>query len=217
MDGGRSFPFPRIRKEIRKPGNISRSLFPPLVKKALREAKKRGLTLKVMFEDEGRFGRISDPSSCWAPKGMRPVVHKQMVREYTYAYAAVDPKEGEVDSLILPNMYATTMSVFLQELSQRHPDRYILLVMDGAPCHRAGDLEIPENIRIAELPPYSPELNPAEHLWDEMREQDFRNVTFTSMEKVEQTLVRSLQSIEKNVEGMKSLTGFPWILKALCA
>lgn len=169
-----------------------------------------------MFEDEGRFGRISDPSSCWAPKGMRPVVHKQMVREYTYAYAAVDPKEGEVDSLILPNMYATTMSVFLKELSERHPDCYILLVMDGAPCHRAGDLEIPENIRIAELPPYSPELNPAEHLWDEMREKDFKNVTFTSMEKVEQAMVRSLQTIEQNMEGMKSLTGFPWILKALC-
>lgn len=169
-----------------------------------------------MFEDEGRFGRISDPSSCWAPKGMRPVVHKQMVREYTYAYAAVDPKEGEVDSLILPNMYATTMSVFLRELSRRHPDCYILLVMDGAPCHRAGDLEIPENIRIAELPPYSPELNPAEHLWDEMREKDFKNAAFTSMEKVEQAMVRSLQTIERNMEGVKSLTGFPWILKALC-
>ena len=193
----------------------SKKLFPPLVKKAQQEATKQGLRLKVMFEDEGRFGRISDPSSCWAPKGMRPVVHKQMVREYTYAYAAVDPKEGEVDSLILPNMYATTMSVFLRELSVRHSACYILLVMDGAPCHRAGDLEIPANIHIAELPPYSPELNPAEHLWDEMREKDFKNVTFTSMGNVEQAMVRSLQTIESNRESMKTLTGFPWILKAL--
>ena len=170
-----------------------------------------------MFEDEGRFGRITDPSSCWAPKGIRPVVHKQMVRQYTYAYAAVDPKEGEVDSLILPNMYATTMSVFLRELSARHPCCYILLIMDGAPCHRAGDLEIPANIHIEELPPYSPELNPAEHLWDEMREKSFKNVTFTSMRKVEKALVQSLQTIEGNREGMKTLTGFPWILQALRA
>lgn len=170
-----------------------------------------------MFEDEGRFGRISDPSSCWAPKGTRPIVHKQIVREYTYSYAAVDPKEGEVDSLILPNMYASTMSVFLRELSERHPDSYILLVMDGAPCHRAGDLEIPENIRIAELPPYSPELNPAEHLWDAMREDGFKNVTFSSMQKVEQALVTSLQTLEHDRERIKCMTGFPWILKALRA
>ena len=170
-----------------------------------------------MFEDEGRFGRISDPSLCWAPKGTRPVVHKQIVREYTYAYAAVDPKEGEVDSLILPNMYATTMSVFLKELSARHPDCYILLVMDGAPCHRAGDLEIPDNIRIEELPPYSPELNPTEHLWDEMREKSFKNVTFTSMQKVEEAMVTSLQTLERDTESIKGMTGFPWILKALRA
>ena len=187
------------------------------MKKALQEAKKRGLTLKVMFEDEGRFGRISDPSSCWAPRGTRPVVHKQMVREYTYAYAAVDPKEGEVDSLILPNMYATTMSIFLKELSERHPTHLILLVMDGAPCHRAGDLEIPENILIAELPPYSPELNPAEHLWDEMREKDFKNETFTSMARVEKTMVCSLLKLEENRESIRSMTGFPWILRALAA
>lgn len=170
-----------------------------------------------MFEDEGRFGRISDPSSCWAPRGMRPIVHKQMVREYTYAYAAVDPQNGEVDSLILPNMYATTMSVFLRELSGRHPDCYILLVMDGAPCHRAGDLKIPDNIRIAELPPYSPELNPAEHLWDAMREDGFKNVTFKSMSAVEQAMVTALLSLEKNAERIKSLTGFDWIRRVLPA
>lgn len=170
-----------------------------------------------MFEDEGRFGRISDPSFCWALKGTRPIVHQQIVREYTYAYAAVDPQSGEVDSLILPNMYATTMSVFLQELSVRHPECFILLVMDGAPCHRAGDLEIPENIHIRELPPYSPELNPAEHLWDAMREDRFKNVTFTNMEKVEQAMVTALRSLEGDTERIKSLTGFPWILEALCA
>ena len=174
-----------------------------------------GLKLKVMFQDEGRFGRISTPSSCWAPKGMRPVVHKQIVREYTYAYAAVDPEEGEIDSFILPDMYASTMSVFLRELSKRHPEHLILLVMDGAPCHRSGDLIVPDNIQIAELPPYSPELNPSEHLWDAMREDHFRNVTFESMDAVEDAMVRSLQELEQDKERIKSMTGFPWILAAL--
>lgn len=147
---------------------------------------------------------------------MRPIVPKQMVREYTYAYAAVDPKEGEIDSLILPDMYASTMSIFLRELSQRHPDYLVALVMDGAPCHRAGDLIIPSNIEIVELPPYSPELNPAEHLWDAMREDDFRNATFTSMDAVEERMVSCLQNLERDRERIRSLTGFPWILRALC-
>jgi transposase len=170
-----------------------------------------------MFQDEGRFGRISTPSSCWAAKGARPVVHKQIVREYTYSYAAVDPKEGEVDSWILPDMYATTMSVFLKELSNRHLKHLILLIMDGAPCHRSGDLVVPENIQIVKLPPYSPELNPSEHLWDAMREDYFRNVTFESMDDVEETMVTSLLKLEADKERIKSMTGFPWILNALPA
>lgn len=63
-----------------------------------------------MFQDEARFGRISDPSSCWAPKGIRPEVAKQIIREYTYAYSAISPLDGSMDSLILPDMYASTIS-----------------------------------------------------------------------------------------------------------
>jgi transposase-like protein len=168
-----------------------------------------------MFEDEGRFGRISSPRRCWSPKGTRAIVGKQIVREYTYAYAAIDPQNGDLDSLILPNMYATTMAVFLEELSKRYPQYYILLVMDGAPCHRSGDLKVPANIQIQEQPPYSPELNPVEHLWDEMREKWFHNETFDFMEKVEERMVMSLTVLENDQRRMQSLAGFPWITQSL--
>ena len=114
-------------------------------------------------------------------------------------------------------MYASTMSVFLEELSKRHPDCYILLIMDGAPCHRSGDLVVPKNIQIVKLPPYSPELNPAEHIWDAMREDHFRNIAFKSMDEVEKTMVRSLLALEEDRNRIKSMTGFPWILDALPA
>jgi hypothetical protein len=99
-----------------------------------------------MFQDELRFGRINIPRSCWAPPGIRPVCGQQIVREYTYAYIGVSPKDGRLDSLILPNMYTPTMSVFLEEISQRYSDEYILMIMDGAPCHISQDLNIPDNI-----------------------------------------------------------------------
>lgn len=181
------------------------------------EAELLELKLAVLFEDEARFGRITHPSSCWAPQGVRPLVPQQAIREYTYVYAAVSPKNGETDSLILPDMYATTLQIFLEELSNRHPDELIVLVMDGAPCHRSGheSLQIPKNIRPVFLPPYSPELNPAEHLWDELREKFFCNAVFRDMDAVTDRLVESLQWLESSTKKIQSLTAFPWITDAL--
>ena len=116
-----------------------------------------------MLEDEARFGRITDPKRCWAPKGIRPLVNKQIIREYTYAYGAVSPLDGISDFIILPSMSAACMNLFLAELADRHPDEFILLISDCAPSHSEGALKIPDNIMIAFLPPYSPELNPVEN------------------------------------------------------
>ena len=146
---------------------------------------------------------------------MRPVTNCQMIREYTYAYAAVFPLDGELDSLILPNMYTSTFSIFLAEVSSRHPDDFILWIHDGAPSHRSGTLVVPTNIRLVELPPYSPELNPVEHLWEEMREKDFWNETFKSMGAVERAMVKSLLRLETDRECVKSMTAFPWITHCL--
>ena len=199
------------------PVRYSRFLSPLIVKWAQIEAEMAGLKLSVRFEDEARFGRITNPASCWAPPQIRPVVPQQAIREYIYAYAAVAPHNGEVDSLILPDMYATTLQIFLDELSNRHLDELILLVMDSAPCHRAGNdrLIIPKNIRLAFQPPYSPEVNPAERLWDELREKFFSNCVFRDMEDVTKHLVSALQWLESESTYTQSLTCFPWIKKAL--
>ncbi len=170
-----------------------------------------------MFSDEGRFGRITDPHGCWCPKGMRPVTHCQIIREYTYAYAALSPDDGELDTLILPNMYTSTFSVFLKEVSKRHPDDFILWIHDGAPSHRSGTLEVPENIRLVEQPPYSPELNPVEHLWEEMREKEFWNASFKSMRAVEKAMVKSLRRLEKDRALVQSMSAFPWIMRGLAS
>lgn len=146
---------------------------------------------------------------------MRPVTHCQLIREYTYAYAAVSPADGGLDTLILPNMYTTTFSIFLTEVAARHPDDFIVWVHDGAPCHRSGTLVVPDSIRLVELPPYSPELNPVEHLWEEMREKEFWNRTFKSMGAVEKAMVASLRRLEEDRPLIRSMTSFPWIARCL--
>lgn len=172
----------------------------------------QGRPLRLMFQDEARFGRISDPRRCWAPMPMRPIVACAVVREFTYAYAAVCPADGKMDSLVLPEASTRCMNIFLAELSRRYPDDHIVLVMDGAGWHRATGLEKPQNMSFVFLPPYSPELNPVEHIWDELREKYFHNQLFASLRGVEDRLVDGLVDLEQSPEVVRSITGWPWIL-----
>lgn len=98
-----------------------------------------------MFQDEARFGRINQARRCWAPQGLRPEVPVQIVREYTYLFGATSPHDGLLDTLILPEVNAEAMSLFLAEVAQRHSQDYILMVLDGAGWHRARELIIPPN------------------------------------------------------------------------
>jgi transposase len=129
-----------------------------------------------MFADEARFGRMNRIRPCWAPIGTRPEVAAQLVREYIYLYGAVSPKDGTCVYLIMPTSNTACFQVFLDVLARRFPRQDILLVLDGAPNHRCGDLAVPNNITLLYLPPYSPELNPKENLWDEIREKIFKKL-----------------------------------------
>jgi len=75
---------------------------------------------RLLFQDEGRFDRISDSRRCWAPLPMRPVVGQQVVREYIYGFVAVSPFDGRCTSLILPWVDAQTMSIFLAQPGHRY-------------------------------------------------------------------------------------------------
>ena len=164
-----------------------------------------GQAVKLMFQDEARFGRISDVRRCWAPYPMRPMCQAMLTHEYTYAYGAVDACTGELDSLILPQVNTGCMQLFLNEVSRRHPDERIVMVMDGAGWHRGGLLKAPENIYLLKLPPYAPELNPIEHVWDELREKFFHNRVFASLDKLEDQLVLGLKTLENNPETVRTI------------
>jgi transposase len=168
-----------------------------------------------LFQDEARFGRISGTRRCWCPRPHRPVVATEVSQEYTYAYATVSVPEGALDSLILPHVNGTCMQIFLDEVAARYPEDRLVMVMDGAGWHRNQDLVIPENMRLLTLPPYSPELNPVEHLWDELREKWFHNRVFDSLEALEDHLETGLRSMEGSPEIVRSIVSWPWIIDSL--
>lgn len=168
--------------------------------------------VKIFFEDEGRFGRISEIFSCWAPSGMRPVVKAQIVREYTHVFSAVCPHDGESFSLILPYADTESMKIFMRELSKEYKDYRLIMVMDQAAWHRSGELDAFENIRIIYQPPYSPELNPVEHLWEHLREKYLRNYFWLAMQTLEDVLEKSIKLIEQSKSVIQKLVGFHWAL-----
>jgi transposase len=88
---------------------------------------------------------------------------------------------------------------------------FILMLMDRAGWHRSAALRIPENLRIIPLPPHCPELNPAEHIWDEVRENRFHNRAFGSLDEVEDELCAGLVTLADNPDRVRSLTSFPYL------
>jgi transposase len=103
-----------------------------------------------------------------------------------------------LDSLVLPAVHANTMSLFLAEVARRHPRQFIFLVLDGAGWHRAGHLVIPERMRLYPLPARSPELNPTEQVWDELREKWLANRLFDGQEAVDCQVQKGLAALEKD-------------------
>lgn len=168
-----------------------------------------------MFQDEARFGRISDVRRCWAPKPLRPICQAMLTHEYTYVYGAVDACTGELDSLILPHVNTDCMQLFLNEVSARHPDEHIVMVIDGAGWHRSDTLKAPANIFLLKLPPYAPELNPIEHVWDELREKFFHNRVFKSLDALEDHLSMALKTLEDSPSTVASIVSWPWIMATL--
>ena len=171
--------------------------------------------VKLMFQDEARFGRINAVRRCWAPFPIRPLCRAMLTHEYTYAYGAVDVVSGELDSLILPQVNTVCTQIFLDEVGNRHPNNRIIMVLDGAGWHASHDLTPPSNMRLLSLPPYSPELNPVENLWDELREKFFHNKAFDSMDALEDQLQTGLLALENDWPRVQSIVSWDWIVNAL--
>jgi transposase len=138
-----------------------------------------------------------------------------VTQQYIYAYAAASVADGALDTLILPHVNSDCMQIFLDEVSRRHPEDRIIMVLDGAGWHKAKALVVPDNMRLLPLPPYAPELNPVEHVWDELREKSFGNLVFDSLDSLENHLEAALLAMELDQKRVRSIVAWPWIMNSL--
>lgn len=117
-------------------------------------------------------------------RGVKPLCPFQQVFKSTYLFGAFSPINGDSLQLILPSCNADNFQIFLDSLSNQNPEEFKIMVLDNGAFHKAKKLRIPENIALVFLPPYSPELNPAEKMWAKYKRQ-FSNLIFESLEKLE--------------------------------
>jgi transposase len=166
----------------------------------------QGGNLRVFFMDEARFGQQGTLTTVWAERGSRPTVVKQTSYEWVYLFAAVEPTSGENVALLAPRADTAIMNVFLQMLSEelQSPD-HVVLIMDQAGWHKAKALQVPDNITILYLPPYSPELNPVERLWAYLRSHHLANRAYRDYEHL----------LEASSDAYRALT--PEIIRSVCA
>jgi len=137
-----------------------------------------------MFEDEAGFGRISEPENCWAPPKKRPAVPCQRIRQYKTVYGAVSPIDGKRFFLVLDKSNTENMNIFLKGLSEEFADDVILLCVDRASWHKSKDLIVPRNVVFFYIPPRTPEMNPIEQIWKEIRKRGFKNKCFATIQEV---------------------------------
>lgn len=171
----------------------------------------------VFFEDEASFGRMNHVRKCWVPRVERAVVKKQAIREYLYAFTTVCPQTGETCSIISPFCNTEAMNALLSETSNTFAHYRIMMIMDSAAWHTTSKLVLPENITILPLPPYSPELNPTEHIWDYIREQkQFNNYTFDSLDALDNQLGIALTDLHNEKALVSSMCNFNWLISSTC-
>lgn len=151
----------------------------------------------MFFFDEGRFGLKPNLGRHWARRGCRPVSLVEPRYQNFYVYSAVSPHDQEAFSLFLPWANTEMMNLYLDELAQAYPDAQILIIWDQAGWHGSIDLKFPPNIRCEALPPYSPELNPTERLWQWLRRHVMRNRTFDNEESLMDQLATALTNMPR--------------------
>jgi transposase len=148
----------------------------------------------VFYQDEGRFGSISNDVFCWVGE-KKPNIPKQIVREYVYAFSALSPQTGDYYSIILPHCYTDAMSIFLSELNQNYADYRIISILNKAESHRSSYLKTPTNSKLLYFCQYSPELNPVELLWQQIKATYFNNLIFDNMDDVCKQLEIALKNM----------------------
>ena len=171
-----------------------------------------GQETRVYFEDEARFGQKGTITRVWAPKGSRPRAVRQTGYTSLYVLAAVCAATGATSALIMPQLNAEVVNLFLEQFSRELPAGvHAVLIWDGAGYHTSGDLVVPSNVSLIQLPPYSPELNPVENLWHYLRAHHWSNRVYADYEALLEAATEAWRQVCLDPEKIRSICAAPYL------
>ena len=173
--------------------------------------------VELWFMDEARVGQKGGVTHVWYAKGVRPRGVRQQGFASAYLFGAVCPGREVGVALALPEVSTAAMGVFLTELSRAVPARtHAVLVLDGAGWHVSEDLTVPPNLTLVHPPPYSPELNPVERVWEYLRDRWLRHrVHAGGYEAVVGAACAAWNALRAEPGRLRSLTSYPWLPRSV--
>lgn len=168
--------------------------------------------MEVWAEDEGRIGLKPITRRVWAKRGLRPIVLQKRGFKWLHVYAFVHPKTGQSAFWIISHVDLVCMQVALQEFKQAidpQNQKIIVLLLDNAGWHSSKNLILPEGIILEFIPPYTPELSPAEGVMPLLHEA-VANECLEHIDQVEKALDDRCVFLMHNPDLVRGRCGFGW-------
>jgi transposase len=183
------------------------------VAKGLKENPDVKKPIKLMFMDEMRFGLISNYRRSWSKIGKRTVIENQQEYSNRYLYSAIDPINGDNFHILgFPDVNASITKIFLEALVEKYKDYHIVMVWDNAPFHRKKELHQIKGLTPVYLPSYSPELNPVERFYGEVRKST-ANRLFKNIEIQKNIIEDEVVTWIADTKKTQKLCGYEWIIE----
>lgn len=165
----------------------------------------------LYYADESRFGLLTRIKRVLCLRGVKPIAPFQHKFDYTYLFGAFSPINGNSLILEMPFCNTSTTQAFINELSEMDSQEFKIVIWDNASFHHSKSLRIPDNICLIFLPPYSPELNPAEKFWWMIKNKTSLKI-YTSLDELSSHLSEIIKTFTHHE--IKHLTDFDYIHKA---
>jgi hypothetical protein len=171
----------------------------------------RGKPVEIWFQDEARVGQQGTLTRIWARRGSRPRAPRDRRYSWAYLFGAVCPERAIGAALVLPYANAEAMCLHLAEISRHvRPGAHAVLVLDGAGWHSAASLAVPANITLLPLPPYSPELNPVENVWQYLRQNQLSLRVWPDYTAIVDTCCQAWNALMAMPDRLASITRREW-------
>ena len=168
-------------------------------------------SVNLYFQDESRFGLITKQKRVITAKGVKPIGKYKHSYKYKWLWGSFSPITGESFCMTTDSVCKDLFIKYLEDFSKHKPTELKIIVIDNAAFHSTKDIELPRNIILLNIPPYCPELNPAEKMWQWMKDKIAMKV-FDTLEILENKMDELITICENEI--IKSITGYDYYLKA---